>query len=597
MALFGTKQERLKRKEKYEFLRAQLEVEQTSFESHWRDLANFILPRRQRFQLTDTNRGERVNRDIIDSTATFAVRTLRAGMMGGVTSPARPWFRLTTPDPGLAELDPVKDWLALVTRRMGDVFLKSNLYDSLPILYGDMAVFGTAAVMIEEDFRDVIRTYPFAIGSYFIAQNDRLQVDTFFRIFRMTVHQLVAWFGERDRDGDITNWENFSTHVKNLWDQNQRQAWIDVYHVIMPNDDYDPDRLEARFKKYVSAYYEVGGSGAGGTHLATQLSAPVESDRLLRESGYDFFPVLCPRWEITGEDIYGTDCPGMTVLGDVRALQKMHKRKAQAIDKKVNPPMIGPTHLRNQKATTLPGDITYLDVREGQQGFRPAHEVNFSITELLEDIREHQIRIRRGFYEDIFLMLASSDRRQFTATEIIERREEKLLALGSVLERINQDVLKPLIDIVFEVMLRQGMIPQPPEELQGVDLKVEFISIMAQAQKLVGIAGIERTVAFVGQIAAVRPDVLDKIDTDQLVDEYADRTGVPAGIIVSDERVAEIRAAREQARQAAAMMQAAQQAAVAAKDLSQAKTGGDEKNALTDLLEQARAGQLVETGA
>lgn len=581
----------LNKRQKNELLRSQLENERTSFISRYRDLGDFILPTRPRFQVTDANRGDRKNQKIIDSTATLAVRTLRSGMMSGITSPARPWFRLTTPEPELAEIGEIKDWLHQVTQRMQTMFLRSNLYNVLPVLYGDIGVFGTAAMIIEEDMDTGIRCYPFPVGSYSIANNDKLQVDVFFRQFRMTVRQLIQRFGKRDEAGNI-DWSNLSTMVKALWDAGTTEAWIDVFHVIQPNEDYSPRMMQSKYKRYHSCYYEAGATSAASGNYMGQ-----EPEKYLRESGYDYFPVLCPRWEVTGEDVYGTDCPGMTSLSDIKSLQLMQKRKSQAIEKMVNPPMVGPTSLRHSKTTILPGDITFTDEREGQKGFRPAHEVNMRINELLLDVQDHQQRIRRGFYEDLFLMMASTDRRDITAREIDERHEEKLLALGPVLEQLNQDLLDPLIDITFNIMLRQGRLPRPPKELQGVALKVDYISIMAQAQKLAGIASIERFFGFAGQLAAATadPSIWDKIDIDQGLDVYGDITSLPPNIVRPDDQVAQIRAQRAQAQQAA--QQQAQAAAMkdtagAVKDLSSADTSGD--NALTRIMQQAQAGQLVQ---
>lgn len=569
-------------------LRTQLDLERSSFIQHWKTLADFITPRRPRFDLTDVNRGDRRTQHIIDSTATFAVRTLRSGMMSGITSPARPWFRLSTPDPQMAEFGAVKEWLQFVTDRMTAVFLKSNLYNVLPIIYGDLGVFGTSAMLVEEDFDSVVRFYPFPIGSYMISNNERLTVDTFFRNFRMTVRQIVRKFGQR-ADGEI-DWKNISETVKNLWSNSHYEAWVDVCHVIRPNSEYEPGRMESKFKRYQSCYYEEGytGSSNGGNYMSES------GDKFLRESGYDLFPVLAPRWEITGEDSYATDCPGITALGDIKALQTMQKRKAQAVEKMINPPMVGPSALKTTKTSILPGDITYSDERDGQKGFRPAHEVALRIEAVTADIQEHQFRIRRAFYEDLFLMLASSDRRQITAREIDERHEEKLLALGPVLEQLNQDMLDPLIDNMFDIMVRQGLIPPAPQELQGMPLRVEYVSIMAQAQKLVGVAGIERFAGFANQImvATQNPEVLDKVDVDQMLDEYGDAVGVGPRIVRSDEKVAAIRQQRAQAQKAQATMAAIQQGAQTAKDLSGADLESD--NALSRMLRQANAGALTE---
>ena len=575
------------KREKYEVLRAQLEMERSTFLAHWRELGDYILPRRGRFEVTDVNRGDKRSTKIIDSTGTFAAGTLRSGMMSGVTSPARPWFKLTTPDPDLAEFGEVKLWLEKVSQRMGTSFLRSNCYNTLPTVYGDLGTFATGAMLIEEDFSgEVFSTMSMPIGSYMLGVDERGRVNTFFREFRMTVRQLVSKFGQKI-NGKI-DWSNFSDYVKNQWDMSNYQAWVNVCHVISPNDDYDHDKIHAKNKKFSSCYYEKGSvTNSGSSYMA----GPYD-DRFLRESGYDYFPVLAPRWEVTGEDIYGTNCPGMVALGDIKALQTGEKRIAQAIEKMINPPLKGPSALRTQKVSLLPGDVTYTDERSDSRGLSPVHEVNFRIQEAEMKQDQMRRRVQRAFYEDLFLMLASSDRRQITAREIDERHEEKLLALGPVLEQLNQDLLDPLIDIVFDFHVRQGLIPPPPQELQGMDLKVEYISIMAQAQKLVGISGIERFAGFVGQVAQVNPEIMDKINSDQMIDVYADIVSISPSIVRTDEDVASIRQQRQaqvQAQQKAAMIQ---QGAAAAKDLSSADMEGD--NALTRMLQGAKSGSLVE---
>lgn len=568
------------KRQRLEIIRAQLANERTSFLSHWRDLNDYVFPRRARFDITDVNKGDRRNQKIIDSTATLAARTLRSGMMAGITSPARPWFKLSLPDQGLAEKGAVKTWLHDVTNKMHHVFLKSNLYQTLPIMYGDLGVFGTSALFVEEDFDNVIHCYPMPIGSYYLACSSKGRVDTFVREFRMTVRQIVQHFGIRDPRTNELKFDNLSDYVKNQYLNHQLETWVDVIHCVKPNDDYNPKMLASKFKKYSSTYYEAGFSSSqssGASYIGGN-----DMDKYLRESGYDIYPVLAPRWEVTGEDVYGTDCPAMSALGDIKQLQLGEKRIAQAVEKMVNPPMSAPSSLRNQKASILPGDITYVDIREGQQGFRPVHEVQPRINEIEAKQEQIRMRIKRSFYEDLFLMLANSDRRQITAREIEERHEEKLLAIGPVLEQLNQDLLDPLIDNAFSIMQNQGLIPEPPKELLGADLKVEYISVMAQAQKMVGIGGIERFAGFVGQLAAADPQVLDKIDSDQIVDVYADIVSVAPGIVRSDEKVQEIRSQRQQQMAQQAKTEQLGTMAGAAKQLSETSLEGD--SALNRLL-------------
>ena len=421
-----------------------------------------ILPRRSRFQVTDSNKGDRRTSKIIDSTGTLAARTLSSGMMSGVTSPARPWFRLTTPDPDLSEFGPVKEWLHIVESRMRTSFLRSNLYNTLPTVYKDQGVFGTAPMLVEEDFDSVFRTSSFPIGSYMIATNYKGVVNTFIREFRMTVRQVVEQFAKRDDNSGKIKWDNISDYVKNSWESNQTENWVEICHAILPNENYEPAKQSKKFKKFASIYYEKGSANTTRSSYITK----VDEDKLLRESGYDFFPVLCPRWEVTGEDVYGTECPGMIALPDIKQLQLGERRLMQAIEKIINPPMLASTALRMQSPSILPGDITFIDPRQDAgAAFRPAFEIDFRIQELEQKQAQVRDRVRRAFFEDLFLMMAQTERSQITAREIDERHEEKLLALGPVLEQLNQDLLDPLIDLTFDIHLRQGLIPPPPEEL------------------------------------------------------------------------------------------------------------------------------------
>lgn len=574
------------RMRKYELLRSQLQLERATFLSHWRDLGQNVSARRMRFAVNDVNRGDRRNQNIYNNCAVMAHRTLRSGMMAGITSPARPWFRLTTANPDLNDLASVKLWLDQVDNRITALFLKSNLYNVLPIIYGDMGQFGTSAMMIEEDFDDCIRFYAFPIGSYMLAVDSKGRVDTFIREFRMTVKQVVQKYG-MDKNTDKIDWSNISITVQNLWEKDQRESWVDIIHVICPNDNYHPHKVESKFKKYSSIYYE---RGSTGNQFADDINQ--QDDKLLSEKGYDFFPVLPPRWEVSAEDAYGTSCPGMDALGDIKQLQVGEKRTMQAVDKIINPPMTAPTSMRNSKTSILPGDISYVDLREGQQGFKPIFEVRLSIQEM--EMKQTQVmkRIDQAYYKDLFLMFADIDRSGITATEVNERQQEKLLALGPVLEQLNQDLLDPLIDITFQIALKQGRFPPPPQELHGVELKVEYISIMAQAQKVAGLSGLDKFAGFMAQAYQMMPSILDKINPDKLADVYGDLTSVPPQIIRPDDEVAAMRQQQAKQQQQQQQTEAMNQQSQTAKNLSQSDMSGN--NALAALVNQSKAGQLVQ---
>lgn len=576
------------RRRKLLLYRSQLELERSTYLTHWRDLAENCQSRRARFTIYDVNRGNRRNNNIINNRAVMAHRTLRAGMMAGMTSPARPWFRLQPGNLGLQNDPAVKNWLAHVTETLLDIFLKSNLYNVLPLVYGDMGQFATAAMLVEEDFDDVVRFYSFPIGTYMIATDHKGRVNTFCRDFRMTVKQVIDKFGRtKPHIPDYIDWSKISTTVKSYWDNNQREQWVDIVHMILPNDLYGENKSDAQYKKYESIYFE---RGVAGGQVYDYSEA--EDDRFLRISGYDYFPVLCPRWEVAAEDAYGTSCPGMDALGDIKALQMLEKRKLQAIDKIVNPPMQAPTSMRNAKTSILPGDISYVDVREGQLGFRPVYEPKLSISEVQEAIMEHMKRIDSAYYSDLFLMFANDEQAQpDTATEVNEKKQEKLLALGPVLEQTNQDLLDPLVEITYMIALRQRKLQKPPVQMQGTELNIEYLSIMAQAQKTAGIAGIDRFMGAIAQQAELYPQITDKIDIDSYVDKYGDMTSVPPELIRDPEQVQQIRQSKAQQQQQAQMNENLQARASAAKDLSGASLDGN--NALSMLMDQSKAGQIV----
>ncbi|EOC0032235.1 portal protein [Cronobacter sakazakii] len=532
-----------------------LEQERTTFEPHWRELSDFIIPRGSRFLTSEANRGDRRNNKIVDPTATMANRTLSSGMMSGITSPARPWFKLATPDPEMMDYGPVKLWLETVQNRMNDMFNKSNLYQSLPIIYSSLGTFGTGALAVLEDDEDVIRTMPFPVGSYYIANSPRLSVDTCFRKFSMTVRQLVREFGLN----------SVSSSTKSAFENGTYEKWVDVVHAVYPNMNRETGKMNAKNKAFRSVYFEVGG----------------DNDKVLRESGYDEFPIMAPRWEVNGEDVYGSSCPGMIALGQVKALQLEQRRKAQQIDKQTNPPMIGPTSLKTQRVSLLPGDITYVDQVTGAEGLRPAYMVNPNLGDLLGDIQDTRKLINSAYFVDLFMMLQNVNTRSMPVEAVIEMKEEKLLMLGPVLERLNDEFLDPLIDRAFSMMARKNMLPPPPEEMQGMPLRIEYISVMAQAQKAIGLSSLERFVGFVGNLANAKPEALDKLDVDQAIDNYAVMSGVSPTVVVPQEQAQQTRNDRAQQQQQAMALQTGMAAVQGAKTLSEAKTA--DPNLLTAL--------------
>ena len=286
--------------------------ERESWMAHWKEISDYLLPRSGRFFVDDRNRGNKRHNAIHDNTGTRALRVLAAGMMAGMTSPARPWFRLTTSIPELDESAAVKAWLADVTRLMQMVFAKSNTYRALHSMYEELGAFGTASTIVLPDFKNVIHHYTLTAGEYAIATDSQGKVDTLYREFQMTVRQIVQEFGP----------ENCSTTVRTQYEKGNFDKWVTVNHAIEPRTARDTGKRDSRNMPWRSVYFEQG----------------CNEHQVLRESGFQSFPALGPRWAVTGGDIYGNS-PAMESLGDIKQLQHEQLRKAQGIDYKTKPPL------------------------------------------------------------------------------------------------------------------------------------------------------------------------------------------------------------------------------------------------------------------
>lgn len=531
-----------------------LKSERESWMSVYQDITDNLLPYSGRYFVQDRNRGERRTGSIYDRTATGDLRILCAGLMAGMSSPARPFFNLTTFDAELDESAGVKRWLADVRRLMLMIFAKSNTYRALHNSYEELGAFGTSATVVLPNYKNVLHQYPVTTGEFAISTNAEGHVDTLYREFEKTVGQLHEEFGK----------ENLSKTVQSLADQGKWDTWVPIIHAIEPRRARDAQKRDARNMRFKSVYWEVGGDGDG----------------FLRESGFHDFPALCPRWAASGGDIYGNS-PAMEALGDIRQLQHEQLRKSQGIDYMTKPPLQAPSSLKNGEINGLPGGFTFVDMTGPQGSVKNLFDVRLDLSHLLSDIQDVRQRIAGAFYSDLFMMIASQPVGRMTATEVAERHEEKLLMLGPVLERLHGEILSPLIEITFARMVEAGIVPVPPKELQDVELNVEFVSMLAQAQRAVATNSIDRFVMSLGQVATIKPEVLDKLDADQWADAYSDMLGIDPDMIVPGDQVAIIRRQRAEAAQAQQQAQQAQQMADTAAKLANART--DQPSALTDV--------------
>lgn len=533
-----------------------LRTDRYSWLIHWRELAAFILPRRYIWLVENEKnnyRGAPLNQNIIDSTATIAARTCSSGMMAGITNPTRPWFRLRIAGFEVTDAHPVALWLDEVQNRMMRVFSESNFYSSMNIVYEDLVVFGTAAQLIYEDYDNVIHCYNPCLGEYFVQNNAKGMADVFYREYVYTLTQMATEFGE----------DNLEEADRELLKtaSNWSQKFV-ICHAIEPNW---PQMQGVPSKFPFRECYWKKGSNAG---------------HVLRCKGYYEGPANIARWSTVGNDAYGRS-PGMDALPDVKQLQQEQKRKAQGIDKMVNPPMLADVQLKHQPASLLPGGITYIS-GQNNVGYKPAFTPNIPINDIMLDIQEVQQRIKTVFFNDLFQMISQLQTVR-SATEIDARREEKLVMLGPVIERFENEALAPAVTRVFNIMSRGKILPDPPDEIKGRPIDIQFVSMMAEAQRAAETAGMERWAATIGNMAAVKPTILDVMNEDEYARQYADRLAVSPLLLRSQDEVDQIRKGREQQAAGQQMAELAPTAVQGAEVLSKTDVGGGQ-NALARMM-------------
>jgi hypothetical protein len=503
----------------------------------WEQISNYITPGRGIYNKQEPNQGERRDQFLLDNTPLQALGILSAGMQGGLTSPSRPWFRLGVSDPWLSDDQEVRLWLDEVERRMIHVMGQSNSYNSLHMLYSEIASFGTGCMLVEADEEAVIRCYTMTAGEYYITYTAAGLPEVFARVFWMTAEQLYEQFGI----------ENMSETSRTALMGNNPDMWIRVCHMIMPNKDYERNKPIQSRKRYLSVYWEEG-----------------QHEKFLKRGGYDQFPIMAPRWEVLGSDFYGRG-PGWDALGESKTLQEMRRDYLIAQKMGIHPPLVGPTALKKARANLLPGSITYVDSEP--QTFRTLYEVRPDIPGQIQAMQDSRDMIRSTFFADLFLTIIASQDRDMTARQVEEMHVEKMMMIGPVLERLENELLDPLIGRCFALMDDRGLIPPAPEVLAGKMLKIDYISLLAQAQQAVGLSSVDKLTAFVAGLSQFNPEVLDKFDGDEAIDQYARMLGVPAAVIKSDEMVAEVRMARAQ-------QQAMQEQLAAAQSMAQTAASG-----------------------
>lgn len=562
MAVTPTQRERLEHK------LAGMKADRQPFEADWEEIGRLCLPNRVEINRGNQhNKGKRrANTTTHDSAGSIARRRLVNGMATGLTSASRPWFKLGTRDPELREFQPVKEWLVLVQRAIYDLFARTNYYDVTKMQYGDLGVMGVGATLALEHPRYLAVWHHLPVGSYHIALDDGLRVGRMVRHTRPTVEVLM-----QQVNGDRTK---VTRAVSEAYDKGNYHVVVPCVHVIERNTDVHGKRLSPNVPhEWRSIKWEVGQD---------------KKNILLSEKGFANQPFSAPRWETVGDQVYCDTSPGFDALADLRELQLSARRKGRAMHNLVAPALVAPAGLARTPLNLDPNTVNYVDAQSGDV-VKPILQTDpRAITEIRQDQEWLTRRMNELFYADLFMAITQMEGIQpRNEQELNFRNEEKLTQLGPVVDRVNIEKLESDIDRAYTILKNLGMLPPIPPDLEGQPLQIEFISILALAQRASDNSNIERAARFVGFLTGIFPEAAIKFDAEQAVDEYTTALGTSPKIIRSDEMVAELKqqmAQQKATEQAAAMAGPMRDGAEGAKLLSETQVDDSGTTALQRML-------------
>ncbi len=540
---------------------SELELIRAPWDNRCREVTDYLFPYAGRYDDSSANDGKDRATLIIDSSATYSSTILSAGMMSFQNSRARPWFKLTLRNKNLAKRYNVKVWLAECTQIVHDAFNESNTYSALRKSYDELGAFGTSCTILEPDFDSVLWLHSVTNGRFYLADNFRGEIDTCYRKMSLTLAQLAQEFTAEKLP------LNLRADFENKRNLHQRH---DVIHAIKPRRDRNRNSRRNTDKPWGSYYFLKGGP---------------QNQGLLRESGYDIFPVLAPRWDTRGGDVYGNG-PGFNTIGHIKQLQQEQYRKAQAIDQMSDPARQGPSGLKDKDQEAAPGSFTPVDMASPTAKVQNLVDIRIDLSHLLMDIEDVRRQIRMHWFTELFQAHLGAGDTQKTAEEIKAKTEEKMVLLGPVVSNLDREQDMPLIKFAFWRLWEGGAFPPVPDELAGEAVEIESMSVLAQAQKAIGVNQIDRFASYVGMIAAGKAsgsDVWDTFNTDLSIERYADKLSIDPDLIVPGPQRALIRNAHARAQAEADQAQIDAQNSGTIKNLGTTPVGASQPSALDAL--------------
>jgi len=506
--------------------------ERTEWFSEWQTISDYLLPGRGVFtDLSKPSKRKLSSSRIINNTGGEALKVLASGLYSWLTSPSKPWFALEWTEAQINKVKPAQVWLKQCEGLLRTGLQISNFYAVAFNFYKELGGFASSCMYVGEDSAAPapFRFRTLTVGEYAFMTDANQLPTMMFRPIYMSPAQIVRKFPNPPKE------------MVAMVEDNAVEAQVinrTVIETVFRHKFMD--------KQVAQLYYLVGGATDGSDPYAASNSNNFQEPLGLK--GFYEFPYLFSRWDMIGSDIYGVG-PGSEALPDIKRLQEIEKASLMATHKMLDPPLNVPSRMRG-KVKSLPGARNYY--ANPQEVIQPLYNVNFDKRGAIMDIERIEQRIKQVFYNDLFLT-ASRDPNAtpYKATEVVIRDQEKMLRIGPAIERLQYEFLNPLLSRCFNIMLRKGLFPEMPPEVQelATTIKINIISPLAIAQRAVSLQSINQFIAFTGSIAQYAPEAIDRVDADEAVKEYAYITGVPPKMVRDDKEVNTLRQQRAEAQQ------------------------------------------------
>lgn len=517
-----------------------LKSDRGPYEERWGKMARIMRPWRDDFAIRRSP-GQNRTRSVYDGTGIRSADNFAAGIFGSLTNPANQWVLYEPADPDLKLHEEEQNWVARANVKLHQSLQpgQSAFYQQIFAFYADIGVFGNAGFWSTYSsnagrFRD--RTLP--LGQTYVEFDAYGDHQATFRCYPLTSRALVKKFGEANLTDEIV--------------ADAKKAGVrayDVWHAIVPNDELRPGAIGKPGKAW------------HGFEILDQTAA------LLLHEGFDENPAFFARWALAGDESYGRG-PGDLAYADVATLQAQERTLLQVGERAANPPILAPDRRSVRVLRTTPGKITYGAVNGRGTPLVRTLDLAGSVPVAIEMTQARREAIQDAFYFSLMQMVGRSG---MSATEVIERQQEKMRLMGPYLGAMQAEFLGPFIERRTKAMARRGMFGPIPPRLADVGLSLNYLSAAVMAQRSEAAAATMRVIDVAERLSRFNPEeVARNLDIRQALRIVQDGVGAPAAVLRSEEELAEMMEQAAQGQQTKAALEAGREGAGIVESLARA---------------------------